>query len=63
MGRKGYTKMKRFLKFDMSNEIRAIARERVGVIPHRRIMIPKNRKAPKYKEKYVEGLVIITDNI
>ena len=55
--------MKRFLKFDMSNEIRAIARERVGVIPHRRIMIPKNRKAPKYKEKYVEGLVIITDNI
>ena len=47
-------------KFDLGNEIRAIARERVGIIPRRRVMVPKTRKAPKYKETYVERPLIIT---
>jgi hypothetical protein len=50
----------RIIKFDVGNEIRAIARERIGIIPRRRVMVPKNRKPPKYKEKY-EGHVIITN--
>ena len=38
-------------KFDVKREIRAIARERVGVVPSSKPIEPKgNRKKPKYKK-------------
>jgi hypothetical protein len=39
-------------KFDLGNEIRAIARERIGCVPRRRVMVPKIRKPQKHKESY-----------
>ena len=40
------------IKFDVGNEVRAIARERVGPAPARRVMMPKTKKKPKYKEVF-----------
>lgn len=37
------------VKFDVGNEVRAIARERVGPAPPRRVMTPKPKRKPKYK--------------
>ncbi|HZT36843.1 MAG TPA: hypothetical protein VFA28_03020 [Bryobacteraceae bacterium] len=37
-------------KFDAKKEIRAIARERVGVVPASKVIVPKTlRKKPKHK--------------
>ncbi len=38
------------VKFDVANEVRAIARERVGPTPARRVMMPKPKRKPKYKD-------------
>jgi hypothetical protein len=45
-------KKKRFdIKFDIKKEVRAIARERVGVVPPARPIEPKrSRKKPKHKK-------------
>jgi len=38
-------------KFDQSNEVRAIARERVGVVKPSQAILPKTvRKKPKHKK-------------
>jgi hypothetical protein len=38
-------------RFDQKKEVRAIARERVGVVKPARIIVPKTqRKKPKHKE-------------
>ncbi len=43
--------MARKIKFDVEKEIRKLARERVGVVPASKPIIPKQlRKKPKYKE-------------
>ena len=37
-------------KFDAKKEVRAIARERVGVVPSSKVIVPKKlRKKPKHK--------------
>ena len=39
-------------KFDQSKEVRAIARERVGVVKPSQAILPKTaRKKPKYKRQ------------
>jgi hypothetical protein len=43
--------VKRKLKFDQKNEVRAIARERVGPVKASRPIVPKvARKKPKHKK-------------
>lgn len=38
-------------KFDQKKEVRAIARERVGIVKPGRVIVPKNlRKKPKHKK-------------
>ena len=38
-------------KFDQKNEVRAIARERVGPVKSGRVIVPKtDRKKPKHKK-------------
>ena len=42
---------KKTLKFDQGNEVRAIARERVGPVKASRPILPKqDRKKPKHKK-------------
>ena len=44
-------KRKKVKKFDQKNEVRAIARERVGIVPGSRVLDQKEqRKKPKYKK-------------
>ena len=39
-------------KFDVRKEIRKLARERVGIVPSARVIVPKlERKKPKHKKK------------
>jgi hypothetical protein len=39
------------IKFDQKKEVRAIARERVGVVKASRVIVPKSkRKKPKHKK-------------
>jgi hypothetical protein len=39
-------------RFDVKKEIRKLARERVGIVPANRIIVPKTaRKKPKHKKK------------
>ncbi len=40
-------------KYDKGADVRALARERVGMVPGRRVMIPKTRKAAKHKDDYM----------
>jgi hypothetical protein len=43
-------------KFDQKKEVRAIARERVGMVKASRVVVPKTeRKKPKYKKPLGEG--------
>ncbi len=42
--------MAKKLRFDQHKEVRAIARERVGLVKPKRIIIPKVDRKPKYKE-------------
>jgi hypothetical protein len=37
-------------KFDQPNEVRAIARERVGTVKPSRVITPKSLKKPKHKK-------------
>jgi hypothetical protein len=37
-------------KFSGPNEVRAIARERVGIVKPARTIVPKSERPPKYKE-------------
>ena len=42
---------KKTLKFDQKNEVRAIARERVGTVKASRVIVPKvERKKVKHKK-------------
>jgi hypothetical protein len=34
----------------MPNEVRAIARERVGTVKAKQVIVPKSEKKPKYKK-------------
>jgi len=37
--------------YSAKKEVRALARERVGTVPSRKVMVPKNlRKKPKHKK-------------
>ena len=48
-------KKKHLEGFDQSNEVRAIARERVGAVKPSQAIIPKNlRKKPKHKKQPVD---------
>jgi hypothetical protein len=39
-------------KFNQKKEVRALARERIGVVKPAQVMVPKTkRKKPKYKER------------
>lgn len=38
--------------FDTTKEIRKISRERVGIVPAKKIFISKADKAPKYKQHH-----------
>jgi hypothetical protein len=37
-------------KFDVPKEIRAIARERIGTVKSKRVIVPKSERKPKYKQ-------------
>jgi folylpolyglutamate synthase/dihydropteroate synthase len=37
--------------FDLGKEVRAIARERVGVVPAGKPIAPRSSKKPKYKKQ------------
>jgi hypothetical protein len=38
-------------KFDLKNEVRKLARDRVGTVPSSRAIVPKaDRKKPKHKK-------------
>lgn len=41
-------------RFDGPSEVRAIARERIGAVPSRKIMTPKTKRPDKYKKKRFE---------
>lgn len=41
---------KKLRKFDGPNEVRAIARERVGPVKAGKVIVPKSERPPKYKE-------------
>ncbi len=36
-------------KFSGANEVRAIARERVGIVKASKVIVPKSERKPKYK--------------
>lgn len=39
-------------RFDVRKEIRKLARERVGIVPSARVIVPKlDRKKPKHKKR------------
>ena len=43
-------------RFDAKKEIRKLARERVGIVPAARVIVPKPaRKKPKHKKKIAES--------
>ncbi|MGH9664263.1 MAG: hypothetical protein ACRD9L_07565 [Bryobacteraceae bacterium] len=43
--------MARKPKFDQKKEVRKLARERVGIVPAVRVIVPKTaRKKPKHKQ-------------
>ncbi len=42
------------LVFDQSKEVRAIARERVGIVKPAQVIIPKSERKPKHKKKVEE---------
>ena len=42
--------MPRKKTFDMPKEIRAIARERVGVVKAERVIVPRAERKPKHKK-------------
>ena len=42
--------MPRKKKIDMPNEVRAIARERVGTVKPGRVIVPKAERKPKHKK-------------
>ena len=47
----GPVKMPPVEKFDQKKEIRKLARERVGIVPSAKVMLPKKlRKKPKHKK-------------
>jgi len=46
--------VKRKPKFDQKKEVRAIARERVGPVKASRVIVPKDRKKPKYQKPVEE---------
>ena len=46
--------MKRRPEFDQKKEVRAIARERVGPVKASRVIVPKDKKKPKYKKPVEE---------
>jgi hypothetical protein len=47
--------MARKQKFDVKKEIRKLARERVGIVPAARVIVPKPaRKKPKHKKNVAE---------
>ncbi|MEQ1946568.1 MAG: hypothetical protein ABL995_05235 [Bryobacteraceae bacterium] len=42
--------------FDQAKDVRAIARERLGIVKAAKVMVPKTeRKKPKHKKKIEEG--------
>lgn len=41
--------------FDAANEVRAIARERVGRVKASQVIVPKKMKQPRHKEKHDEN--------
>ncbi len=47
--------MPKKLRFDAKNEVRKLARERVGVVPAGRVIVPKAERAkPKHKKPPAE---------
>jgi hypothetical protein len=42
--------------YDVGADVRAIARERVGQVPGKKVMMPKTKKAPKYKQNFDEQI-------
>ncbi len=42
-------------KFDQHNEVRTIARERVGPVKSTRAITPKTSRKPKYKKRIDEA--------
>lgn len=49
--------MPRKKKFDLTKEVKAIARERVGTVPSAKTLEPKSlRKKPKHKKPIEEEL-------
>lgn len=40
--------------FDEKKEVRAIARERIGIVPSTKIIVPKEQRPPKHKKKIEE---------
>lgn len=49
-------KRKKPAKFDQKKEVRAIARERIGIVPESRVIAEKpKRKKPKYKKPIEAG--------
>ena len=47
--------MARKQKFHVEKEVRKLARERVGMVPAPRVIVPKTaRKKPKHKKKIAE---------
>lgn len=38
--------------YDFPNDVRAIARERIGIVPGKKVMLPKTKKAVKHKKKF-----------
>lgn len=37
--------------YDFGKDVRAIARERIGTVPGRRVIVSRKDRAPKHKEK------------
>ena len=47
--------MRKPKRYNMKKAVRALARERVGMVPSPKIMVPKNlRKKPKHKKPIEE---------
>ena len=41
---------KKLTQFDQKKEVRAIARERVGSVKASRVIVPKDKRKPKYRK-------------
>ncbi|MDQ6663755.1 MAG: hypothetical protein M3Z23_05135 [Acidobacteriota bacterium] len=41
-------------KFDLGKEVRKLARERVGKVQARKVIVPKAERNPKYKKRIGE---------